>query len=133
MVAAVSLTLAAMHLVIWANKRTTWASLLFFVTAVATAVVTGFELWLMRAETAREYGAVLRWAHVPYWVLVISLVGFVQLYLRAGRLWLAYTICGARTLSLILNFVFTPNLHYGEITALRQVRFEGRQLTQRKR
>jgi PAS domain S-box-containing protein len=125
MVAAVSLTLAAMHLVIWANKRTTWASLLFFVTAVATSAVTGFELWLMRAETAREYGAVLQWGHVPYWVLVISLVGFVRLYLGAGRLWLAYTICGVRTLSLVLNFVFTPNLNYREITALQHVRFLG--------
>jgi PAS domain S-box-containing protein len=125
MVVSACLTLAAMHLVIWANKRTTWASLLFFVTAVATAAATGFELWLMRAETPREYGAVLQWAHVPYWVLVIALVGFVRLYLRAGRLWLAYAICGARTLSLILNFVFPPNLNYREITALRHVRFLG--------
>jgi hypothetical protein len=30
-----------------------------------------------------------------------------------------------RTLSLILNFVFTPNLNYREITALRHIRFLG--------
>jgi hypothetical protein len=30
----------------------------------------------------------------------VSLVGFVRLYLRAGRLWLAWTVCGLRTLSL---------------------------------
>jgi PAS domain S-box-containing protein len=67
----------------------------------------------------------VRWAHLPAWVLIVSLVGFVRLYLRAGRLWLAWTICGVRTLSLILNFVFTPNLNYREITALRHVAFLG--------
>jgi PAS domain S-box-containing protein len=125
MVASACLTLAAMHMVIWANKRTAWASLLFSVTAAATAAVAGFEVWTMRAATAQEYGVALRWAHVPYWVLVISLVGFVRLYLRAGRPWLAYAICGTRTLSLILNFVFWPNLNYREITGLRHVRFLG--------
>jgi two-component system sensor kinase FixL len=125
MIASACLTLAAMHLLIWVKKRAAWASLLFSLTAVATAAVAGWELWLMRAETAREYGVVLRWAHVPYWVLIVALVAFVRLYLRAGRLWLAYAICGTRTLSLILNFVFSPNLNYREITGLRHVRFLG--------
>jgi two-component system sensor kinase FixL len=125
MVASACLTLAAMHLLVWCKQRTAWANLLFALTAVATAAVAGCELWLMRAETVQEFGAVLRWGHVPYWVLILSLVGFVRLYLRAGRPWLAYAICGVRTLSLILNFVFTPNLNYREITALRHVRFLG--------
>jgi PAS domain S-box-containing protein len=34
-------------------------------------------------------------------------------------------ICGLRTLSLILNFVFTPNINYREITRLRHVWFLG--------
>ena len=89
MVASACLTLAAMHLLVWCKKRTAWASLFFALTAVATAAVAACELWLMWAETAREFGLVLRWAHVPYWVLIISLVGFVRLYLRAGRPWLA--------------------------------------------
>jgi two-component system sensor kinase FixL len=125
MIASACLTLAAMHVLVWANKRTAWASLLFSLTALATAAVAGCELWLMRAETAREYGVILRWAHVPYWVVIISLVGFVRLYLRAGRPWLAYAVCGTRTLSLILDFVFSPNLNYREITGLRRVHFLG--------
>jgi hypothetical protein len=95
------------------------------VTAVATAVFAGFagfELWMMRAETPAAFGTAVRWGHAPIWVVFVSLVGFVRLYLRAGRLWLA---CGLRTLSLILNFVFTPNLNYREITAFRHVSFLG--------
>jgi len=55
---------------------------------------------------------VMRRTHVPGWMLILSLVEFVRLYLRAGRLWLAWMVSGLRTLSLILDFVCTPNLNY---------------------
>jgi PAS domain S-box-containing protein len=125
MVAAACLTLAAMHLRIWGKKRTAWANLLFAVTAVATAAVAGCELWMMRAETAREFGAALRWGHVPFWVLVLALVAFVRLYLRAGRPWLAWTVCVIRTVSLLPNFLVGENLNYRTITGLRHVPFLG--------
>ena len=81
------------------------AHLLSSVSAVGIAAFAGCELWMMRAETPAEFGLALRWAHVPAWVSVVSLVAFTRLYLRAGRLWLAWTVCGARTLSLLLNFL----------------------------
>jgi len=84
-----------------------------------------FELQLLYADTPDQYGAIWRWRQVPVWVLTVSLVVFVLLYLRAGRLWLAWSACGLKTLTLILNFVFTPNLHYREITALRQLTWGG--------
>jgi two-component system, LuxR family, sensor kinase FixL len=125
MVASACLTLATVHLLIWFQKRTAWTTLLFALTASATAGLAFCELWAMRAESVGEYGMVLRWGHMPFWVLVISLVGFARLYMRAGRVWIAWTVCGLRTLSLILNFAFTPNLNYREITALRHVPFLG--------
>src|SRR5260221_7195873 len=125
MIASACLTLALVHVLVWWRRREALANLLFAATAVATAVFAGCELWMMRAETPGAFGMAVRWAHVPVWVLIVSFVGFVRLYLRAGRLWLAWTICGVRTLSLILNFVFTPNLNYREITALQHVPFLG--------
>jgi two-component system, LuxR family, sensor kinase FixL len=125
MVVSACLTLAMMQLMIWCSMRTARANLLFSLSAAATAAAAGCELWMMRAETAGEFGTVLRWGHVPFWVLLLSLVGFTLIYMRAGRLWLAWTVCGLRTLSLILNFVFTPNLNYRGITVLRHVRFLG--------
>src|SRR5438132_12204179 len=79
----------------------------------------------MRAETTVQYGALLRWAHLPVWILIVSLVWFVRFYLRAGRLWLAWSICGLRTLALVLNFLFTPNLNFREITRLRHLSWWG--------
>jgi two-component system, LuxR family, sensor kinase FixL len=123
--ASASLTLAVMQSLVWCGRRTAWANLVFSIAAVATAGAAGCELWMMRAETPREFGMALRWDHVPAWVVVLSLVGFVRLYLKAGRRWLAWTVGGMRTLSLLLNFVFTPNLNYREITSLRHIRFLG--------
>src|SRR5260221_2250411 len=125
MIAFACLTLALVHVLVWWRRREARANLLFALTAVATGVFAGCELWIMRAETPAEFGMAVRWAHVPAWVLIVSLVGFVRLCLRAGRLLLAWTVCGVRTLSLILNFVCTPNLNYREITALRHVSFLG--------
>lgn len=125
MSASAGLTLAAIHLLVWSSKRTAWAHLLFSLTAAGTAAFAACELWGMRVETPAELGVAMRWARVPGWVLTVSLVWFVRLYLRAGRLWLAWTVCGLRTLWLVLHFILTPNLNYRHITAVRRIPFLG--------
>src|SRR4030095_8893748 len=110
--AAACLTLAGIYLLVWSKQRKDWAYLVLSCNAVAGAALTAFELALLQAQTSEEYGVTLRWTQLPVWSLVVTLVVFVRLYLRAGRLWLAWSVCGARTLALILNFVFIPNLSY---------------------
>src|SRR5206468_7403659 len=95
------------------------------VMAIAVAIFAALELALMRAQTPEQFGAIVRWLHVPVWLMIASLVVFVRLYLHAGRWWLAWTVIGVRTLSLILNFIFSPNINYREITALKHIRFLG--------
>jgi two-component system sensor kinase FixL len=125
MIASACFTLAAIHLLTWLKRRTAWANLLFSLTATATAGLAFCELWMMRAETTGEFGRALQWLHVPGLIVIVTLVLFVRLYLRAGRTWLGWAICVSRTLSLILNFAMPPNLNYREITALRHVPFLG--------
>src|SRR5216110_2137097 len=117
--AAACLTLAGIYLLVWCKQRQNWAHLLFSFTAVATAAIAAFESAMMHAETIGQYEALLRWIHVPVWVLVISFVSFVRLYLHAGRRWLAWSICCLRTLVLIVNFIVTPNINFRRITSLR--------------
>ncbi len=123
--AAACLTLAGIYLLVWCKQRENWAHLILSCSAVAGAALTAFELALLRAQTSEQYGVILRWAQLPVWMTVVSLVVFVRLYLRAGRPWLAWSVCGARTLALILNFIFIPNLSYREITSLRRVSWWG--------
>jgi two-component system, LuxR family, sensor kinase FixL len=119
--AAACLTLAGIYALVWCKQRDGWAYLALSCNAVAGAALTAFELALLHARTGEQYAVILRWAQLPVWLLVVSLVVFVRLYLHGGRQWLAWSICGARTLALILNFIFTPNLSYRQITGLRQV------------
>ena len=123
--AAACLTLAAIYLVVWCRQRQVLAHLVFSITAVAAAAIAGFELAMMHAGTVGQYEALVRWIHVPVWVLTVAFVAFVRLYLHAGRPWLAWSICGLRTLVLILNFILTPNLNFRRITSLRHFSWWG--------
>jgi PAS domain S-box-containing protein len=123
--AGACLTLAFLQFIVWWKDRAARANLVFSLGAVAVAVFASLELALMRAETPEQFGTIARWIHVPAWVLIVSIVAFVRLYLNAGRRWLAWTVVAVRTLSLILNFVLSPNINYRKITALRHVPFLG--------
>jgi PAS domain S-box-containing protein len=123
--AAACLTLAGIYLLVWSKQPKEWANFAFLVTAVAAAAIAAFELAMMRVGTASQYEALVRWIHLPVWVLVVSFVCFVRLYLRAGRAWLAWSIYVLRTLVLILNFILTPNINFRRITALRHFSWWG--------
>lgn len=129
--AAVCLTLAGIHLVVWLKARGAWGHLLFSFSAVAAAATAACELLLMRAGTVEQYARVLWWAHVFLWVLIVSIVGFARFHLRAGRPWLAWTLIGARTLVLALSFLAAPNVSFNfkVITGLRHVPFLGESIS----
>ena len=125
MVASACLTLAAVHVLVWWMQRNAWANLLFALTAVATAGMAYCELLMMWAQTPGQFGTALRWVHVPAFALIVGLIGFVLVHLRAGRRWLAWAACGVRALSLLLDFLIDPNVNYREITGLRHIPFLG--------
>jgi PAS domain S-box-containing protein len=83
------------------------------------------ELAMLHSRTVAEYAALIRWIHLPVWVLILSFVAFVRLYLRAGRVWLAWSIYGLRTLVLIINFISTPNINFRAITSIRHFSWWG--------
>ncbi len=125
MIASACFTLAGINFLVWCRNRKAWANLLFSLTAISTGAFAFCELWMMRAETPAEFATVLKWGHVAVWLLVVSLVWFVRLYLKTGRAWLAWMTCGLRTLALVLNFLTGQNLNYREITRLQHIPFLG--------
>jgi len=125
MSASACLTLAAINFLVWCRDRKAWANVLFSLLAIGTAAFAWCELRMMRAETPAEFANVLKWGHVAVWLIVVSLAGFIRLYLNAGRPWLAWTICGLRTLALVLNFLVGQNLNFLQIIRLRQISFLG--------
>src|SRR5580692_3365491 len=85
MTASACLTLAFIYGFIWWRQKNSWANLLFALAALGTAASAGFDLALLRAESPAQMAAVIRWSHLPIWVIILALAGFVRFYLRAGR------------------------------------------------
>ena len=114
------LTLGAVHFLVWTRQRGQWANLVFSISAAAAAGYAVFDLLALRAQTPAEYGTWMRWMLLLGMLEGLLIAGFVCLYLRAGRLWLLWLICGLRALMLVLNFVSGPNFYFREITDLHQ-------------
>ena len=118
MIGATSLTLGLIYLLVWVRQPSQYGYLLFFLTAASVAVFSIFELRMMRAAAPDEYAVTLRWGHVPLFILFVSVVGFVRLYFRSGRIWLGYAACGVRAVSLMLNFRSGANVNFERVTAM---------------
>ena len=129
MTASACLTMALIHGCIWWRQRDSWANLLFMLAAIGTACLAGFDLAAMRAETPAQLASAIRWEHLSVWFVILSLVGFSRLYLRAGRTWLLWTVCCLRTLALFLNFLTGQNLNFREIAGLDHVSFLGENIS----
>ena len=127
--AAACLTLAGFYFAVWCKQRQSPVYLLFSCSAIAAAAISAFELWMLNSRTVEQYEPLVRWIHVPTWVLTLSFVAFVRLYLHAGRVWLAWSIYGLRTLVLILNFIFPVSINFTAITDIRQFSWGGQMVS----
>jgi len=123
------LTLAAFYGAVWCKQRENSVYLLFSCSAVAAAIISAFELWMLNATTVEQYQLLMRWIHVPVWVLTLSFVAFVRLYLHAGRAWLAWSIYSLRTLVFIINFIFPVSINFRDITDIRHFSWGGQMLS----
>lgn len=126
MLLAACLTLASVHFLVWRKVRSASGNLLFSAgTSLALPAMVFIELSMMQAQTAGDYGELLRWLHVPVWLFILVMVSFVLLHLRTGRWWLGLAACALRTMSLALDFLVGQNLNFLEITQLQKVSFLG--------
>jgi two-component system, LuxR family, sensor kinase FixL len=128
MTASACLTLGLIHALIWWRQRDAWSNLLFALAAAGTAAFTACDLAAQLAPSPAEYGVAVRYAHLALWVGIIPLALFVRLRFHAGRIWLLWTFCALRTLSLFLNFFTGENLNFRQITSLDHVLFLGQRI-----
>ena len=70
---------------------------------------------MMRAETPAELLLATKWSQVPIYTWLLSILWFVRIYLGAGRMWLAWTISGLRTIYLLIGLLLVPNVIYREV------------------
>jgi len=125
MAVSACLTVSLIYAFTWWQQRDSWANLLFALAALGAAAFAWADLTAAHARLAAQFSAAVGWMQVATWVFILPLAGFVRLYLRAGRVWLLWTVCGLRTAALILNFLTGENLNFREVTSLRHVSFLG--------
>src|SRR5436190_4140178 len=96
MVGAISLSLAAVHGLVWLLDRKRSANLAFCVVAVAVAGMAATEFGMLEAATAARYNEWLRLFHVTLFFFTAGLVVFVRLHFRTGRIRLGCTVVALR-------------------------------------
>ena len=129
MIASACLTLAGIHLMVWFYNRKLWDRMALVLMTLATAWMARVELRMMKAPTPELFATALRWQHPPILLIFVTIVAFVRLHLRAGRLWLAWLAVGARSVSLVANFTTGEALNFRVVTGLRQEPYLGDEVT----
>ena len=105
MVAAASLTLAAVHGLLWVLERRNVANLWFCLVAVSVAAIARIEFGLAGATSAQEFAQLVRWLHLPLFFFTAGLVFFVRLYFGTARASLGWTVIGLRGLVTAANLL----------------------------
>lgn len=119
---------AVLNFLIWLRRPRSLANGIFAVMAASTAAMALMELALMHAGHPADYAVVLRWGQPVVFILLVAIVCFVRVYLHAGRLWLGWSVCLLRGLSLVANFTTGENVNFLHIETLRHVPFLGDQV-----
>ena len=124
-VSAASVTLGLIHLRMCFERTNRLSHLLFVLSSFSLAVYALIERAMMQTASPVEYGELLRYQHIAVLTFLLPAAWFVHLYLGTGRKWLLYSMSFLRVAALVLNFIFTPNLNFREITAINRVSFLG--------
>ncbi len=124
MLAGVTFSLGAVHLVVWLKNHQQYSSLAVTCAAWSVSCVTLLELRLLHSKTPEAYGQILKLAHVPVFFVVIGLVVFVHCQL-GGRIWIAAIGISLRLISLIANMLAPVNVNYRKIVELGELDFLG--------
>jgi len=129
MIAAGALLLGLVHFARWLLERRARADLAFSLVAFSFAGVALAEVGGMHARDAAEWGAWVRWFHLPLFGLFLGTAIFVRLFLGTGRRWLLWTLIALRSVILLVNFGAQPNVNFSAIDSIEQIPFLGATVT----
>lgn len=123
MAAAAFLTIALVHLMVWARVRSALSHLLFAVTATAAGANAIAEENMYRADSIDVMGTALRWYVTTSGIWIIAVVWFIVAYARVGRIGqcFAFAITGVFAVALVINALSPASFLYSEIADLREI------------
>ncbi len=111
-------TLAIQHLVLWFNYRKDLSNLLFSFTAIGAGLSAIIEILQLQTSTIVAYQHLVRIGHIPIYILLVSLVWFVDIYFGTAKRWLTTIITTLWSIALVINFTSEYNLTFESITEI---------------
>lgn len=126
--AGISLGLGVIHLLAWMHDRKAASHLFFFLSALSATAFTFCDLSILQARDKDTFLLLYRLWEVPFFLLIVSLSGFVASYFRTGRPWLLALLVGMRVVVLVLNFISPAGFNYLEVSSMQAIHFLGEEI-----
>ncbi len=115
------LIFALLFLFIW-TKSQKYNYYLLFVSAALGAGLSAFtELWALHTTDPVIYGTVMIWQNVAIFILLVSLVWFIDIYFKTAKRWLTLLISALWSICLIINFISPYSLVYSHISDIKRI------------
>jgi signal transduction histidine kinase len=121
MSAAMSLMLGLMQLVLGRLAEAQWQYILSALMAFAAAATALIELRLLHTLSVADYAVWVRWENLAIFVLLMSMLWFVDDYFGSGRRWLLLVITALWAAGIAVNFLLPGSLTFSEVTELRRL------------
>jgi len=121
MASATCFVFAVLFLFIWLKDRKRTYYLLFIFSAIGAGLSALNELWGMHATDPELFRRLIIWQNIIIFILLISLVWFIDQYFQTARRWLTLLITGLWSVSLVINFFSPYSLTYSYIAGIKRV------------
>ena len=72
----------------------------------------------MHSRTPAEFGAWIRWYHLPLFPALVAQALFVHFYLESSTKWLMWSVIATRGFIFAVNFLVQPNYHFSSIESV---------------
>jgi PAS domain S-box-containing protein len=118
---AICFSFALLFLFIWIKSQKHNYYLLFTSAAVGAGLSAFTELWALHTIDPHGYGTVMIWQNVAIFILLVSLVWFIDIYFQTAKRWITLLISALWCFSLIINMFSPYSLVYSYISAIERI------------
>lgn len=120
MCAAVCFMLAFVHMMLWIRGSYKLDYLIIAVMATAAGCKVILEMLMLLTSDIDQYIYLQKLDNISTFVVLLSLLWFIRVYLQAGSRWLLGVIVLLRVVDLVINFSSPGGAVFSEITAIGQ-------------
>ena len=121
MASATCFVFALLFLFIWLKNIQNKYYIFFIFAAIGAGFSALTELWAMQTTKLETYRSAMVWQNGAIFILLVSLVWFIDQYFQTARRWLTITITSLWSLAVLINAFSPDSLTYSNIQGLKRI------------